>query len=235
MLARAPDNETDNGPKSRGTERFCVVTRAVKPTGEMIRFVVGPDGSVVPDLKPSLPGRGVWVTGTREALTEGLRRKVFARGFKAEVKTAPDLAELTEVLLARSALDALAIAGKAGIVVSGFAKVETALMQGPVAALLHARDAAADGVRKIEAILRRTGGGEGGGNGGEIVIGEFSTGELDLALGRSNVVHAALLAGPAGRTFLTRLQRLRRFRAGDTGKPAHGTTRHDTARRLESE
>jgi predicted RNA-binding protein YlxR (DUF448 family) len=197
----------------------------------MIRFVVGPDGSVVPDLKPSLPGRGVWVTGTRDALAEGVRRKVFARGFKADVKTAPDLAELTEALLAKSALDALAIAGKAGIVVSGFTKVEAALARGQVAAILHASDAAADGVRKIGAILHR-GSGEDGGNGGEIVIDEFTTGELDLALGRSNVVHAALLAGPAGRTFLTRLQRLRRFRAGDTGKPAHGTTRHDNARRL---
>jgi predicted RNA-binding protein YlxR (DUF448 family) len=232
MLARAIDSEIDNGPRSTGTERFCVVERAVKPVSDLIRFVVAPDGAVVPDLKQHLPGRGVWVTATRNALTDAVRKKVFARGFKAEVRTTTDLVDFTEKLLVKSALDALAMAGKAGRVVTGFSKVEAAISGGEIAAVLHGRDASADGLRKIEALLRR----QDAENAEEIlVIAEFTSGELDLALGRSNVVHAALLAGPAGRPFLTRLQRLRRFRAGDTGKPEHGETRHKSSRRLDSE
>jgi hypothetical protein len=116
-------------------------------------------------------------------------------------------------------------------VVTGFSKVESAITAGKIAAVLHGRDASPDGIRKIEAAVRRS-----AEDSAEIVvIGEFTTDELDLALGRSNVVHAALLAGPAGKAFLTRLQRLRRFRAGDTGKPEHGATRHKGARRLDSE
>jgi predicted RNA-binding protein YlxR (DUF448 family) len=232
MLARAADSETDSGPRSPGTDRFCVVTRAVKPVGDMIRFVAGPDGSVVPDLKQNLPGRGVWVTATRESLGEALRKRAFAKGLKADIQTSPDLVDFTDRLLAKSALDALVIAGKAGSVITGFSKVEAAIAGGKIAAVFHGRDGAPDGQRKIDAALRR----RDAENAEEIVvIGEFTTGELDLALGRSNVVHAALLAGPAGRPFLTRLQRLRRFRAGDTGKPEHGETRHKGARRLDSE
>jgi uncharacterized protein len=232
MLARVSDSELDNGPRSKGTERFCVVTRCARPVDDLIRFVVAPDGTVIPDLKQNLPGRGVWVTATRAAVSEAVRKKAFARGFKTEIRTPADLVELTEKLLVKSALDALAMAGKAGCIVAGFSKVEAALAKGDVAALLHGRDGSADGRRKMEAALRQ------GNvvNADEIVvIDEFTTDELDLALGRSNVVHAALLAGPAGRPFLTRLQRLRRFRAGDTGKPEHGETRHKGARRLDSE
>lgn len=232
MLARVTESELDGRPRERGTERFCVVTRAVKPVDDLIRFVVAPDGSVVPDLKHRLPGRGVWVTATREALTEAVRKKAFALGFKTDIRTTAELAGFTENLLVKSALDALAMAGKAGCVITGFSKVEAAIAGHEIAAVLHGRDASADGIRKIKAALHR----HGVENAGEIVvIDEFTTDELDLALGRSNVVHAALLAGPAGKAFLTRLQRLRRFRAGDTGKPEHGETRHKGARRLDSE
>jgi predicted RNA-binding protein YlxR (DUF448 family) len=231
MLARETKSELDSGPRRKGTERFCVVTRAVKPVDDLIRFVVAPDGSVVPDLKQRLPGRGAWVTATREALTEAVRKKALARSFKANIQAPADLAGFTEQLLVKSALDALAIAGKAGCVISGFSKVEAAIAGQNIVAVLHGRDASADGIRKIEAALHRA-----VENADEIVvIGEFTADELDLALGRSNVVHAALLAGPASKAFLTRLQRLRRFRAGDTGKPEHGETRHKGARRLDSE
>ena len=99
----------------------------MKPVDELIRFVVGPDG-VVPDLKRKLPGRGVWVTAdARDARRTPSTRNVFARGFKREVRVAPDLAEQTERLLVRAALDALAIAGKAGLVAAGFAKAEAAI------------------------------------------------------------------------------------------------------------
>jgi hypothetical protein len=177
----------------------------------MIRFVVGPDG-VVPDLKRKLPGRGIWITATRAALTDAVAHHSFARAFKREVSVANDLVELTERLLARSTLDALAIAGKAGAVAAGFAKTAAALARDEVVALLQAAEAGADGVSKLKAVLRRRPDAD-----RIAVIAGFSSTQLDLALGRSNVVHAALLAGPASTTFLARFARLERFRTGELG------------------
>src|SRR6266487_5748203 len=134
----APVDPMDAGPrkKAAATERLCVATRRVKPITDMIRFVVGPDGQVVADLKRKLPGRGVWVTATRQALAEAIRRKTLARAFKREVRVEPDLADRVEALLERSALDALAIARKAGALAAGFAKVRseehTSELQSPV-------------------------------------------------------------------------------------------------------
>ena len=103
MLARVHDPETDSGPRpaAAGLERLCVVTREVKPVADMIRFVVGPDGQVVPDLKRRLPGRGVWVTASRGATAEAVKRRAFARGFKTDVRVASDLAHVVEGLLER--------------------------------------------------------------------------------------------------------------------------------------
>jgi uncharacterized protein len=215
MLARTNDTEFDTGPGSSraGSERYCAVTRSVKPVAEMIRFVAGPDG-VVPDLKRKLPGRGVWVTATRTALGEAVRRKVFARAF-GDAQVPADLAGLTERLLERAALDALAIAGKAGLVVTGFSKVEGVLGAEDVMALIHAADAAPDGVRKLSgAATRRTEGSEVG----LPIVQAFKSAQLDLALGRSNVVHAALLAGRASATFLARSVLLARFREDGSGR-----------------
>src|SRR3989442_15111748 len=122
MLARTQVDECDGGPRraGRGGERFCAATGAVKPVAEMIRFVVGPDGAAVPDLKRRLPGRGIWITATRQALRTAIARKAFARSFKREVRIAPDLVETTERLIERAALDALAICHKAGKLAIGF-------------------------------------------------------------------------------------------------------------------
>ena len=217
MLAEIDNAELDTGPRksARGAERLCLVSRTVKPEAEMIRFVIGPDG-VVPDLKRKLPGRGLWVTADRTTLKDAVTRNVFARGFKREVRVTPDLVDQTERLLVRSALDALAIAGKSALVATGFAKVEAAIARDPIVGVLHASDASADGVSKLAGVLRRRDGAE-----GIAVIKAFTTAQLDLALGRSNVVHAALLAGPANDTFLARFARLERFRAGETGQGGH--------------
>ena len=212
MTAATSAIELDDGPRARRPERLCVATRTVRPVADLIRFVVGPDGTTVPDLKSKLPGRGVWVTATREALGEAIKRKAFLRGFKRDVRVPPDLIGRTEGLLERSALDALAIAGKAGLVAAGFTKVEKALAKDKVVAVLHAAEAAADGSRKIDAALRR-----GPSATSAAVIRCLTLAQLDLALGHPNVVHAALLAGPSSETFLTRLGRLERFRSGNGG------------------
>lgn len=214
MLALArphqqPPEELDHGPQpGRVALRLCAVTRTARPPEELIRFVRAPDGAVVPDLKRRLPGRGLWITATRQAVEDGVRRNVFARGFKTATPPPAGLADLTDQLLERAALDALAIAGKAGLVRAGRGKVEDALGRGEAVAVLHARDGAEDGKRKINAYLR-------GGPADLPVIEAFSVEQLDLALGRANVVHAALLAGSATTTFLARASRLARYRAQD--------------------
>src|SRR5436305_4253862 len=151
-------DELDAGPRKggSGTERLCAVTRTVKPVDELIRFVVGPDG-VVPDLKRKLPGRGLWITADKAALKDAVTRNVFARGFKRELRVTPELVEQTERLLERGALDALAIAGKAGLVTAGFAKVEAAIAHDAIVCLIHATDAGTDGVAKLSGALRRRG------------------------------------------------------------------------------
>ena len=222
MLEATHNEELDAGPRKGGSgaERLCAVTRAVKPVDELIRFVVGPDG-VVPDLKRKLPGRGLWVTADRATLKDAISRNVFARGFKREVRVTPELLAQTEQLLVRSTLDALAIAGKSGLVAAGFAKAEAAINRERVVGLLHASDAKADGVAKLAGTLRHRPDAD-----GIVVIKAFTTAQLDLALGRSNVVHAALLAGSANDTFLARFARLERFRTGETGQGGTVGDRH---------
>jgi predicted RNA-binding protein YlxR (DUF448 family) len=218
MLALTPQetgsDELDAGPRKGGpgSERLCVVSRTVKPVDDLIRFVVGPEG-VVPDLKRKLPGRGLWITADRATLNDAVARNVFARGFKRELRVTPALIAETERLLVRSALDALAIAGKASLVAAGFAKAEAAITREAVVGLIHAKDAGADGVAKLAGALRRRGEAS-----AIAVIQVFTSTQLDLALGRSNVVHAALLAGSANDTFLARFARLERFAAGGTAQ-----------------
>jgi predicted RNA-binding protein YlxR (DUF448 family) len=226
MLALA-DPDLDDGPRTgkSATTRMCAVTRAVRPIGELIRFVVSPQGEVIPDLKRRLPGRGLWVSASHQAVAEAGRRNHFGRGFKRDVRVAPTLASDTETLLVRSVIEALAMAAKAGQVVSGFSKVEGALQQRqtPVQALIHASDGAADGIRKLDALVRQNTG-QSTGIGDESsefpVVTALTSEQLDLALGRSNVVHAALLAGPASRTFLSRSHILVRYRMADDDKTA---------------
>lgn len=212
MLAQSDAIELDDGPRSRGAERFCVATRAVQPVEHMIRFVIAPNGEAVADLKHNLPGRGVWVTATRSALDQAQKTNAFARGFPRDVRLAGDLVPRTERLLENAALDALAVARKAGLVAMGFAQVAMALKRNAVIALLHAAEAAPDGVKKLNSALRQS-----RQSGSVRIIRILTTSQLDLALGRPNVIHAALLAGPPSDTFLARLQRLERFRTGDLG------------------
>jgi uncharacterized protein len=222
MPADTHHDALDAGPRERaaGAERMCAATHEVRPVAELIRFVVAPDGAAVPDLKRRLPGRGLWITGTRAALAAAVARKVFARGFKREVHVAPDLVELTERLLVEAALDQLAICRKAGLVATGFAKVDAALAREPLAALVNAADAAPDGARKLLAARRQREDAE-----AIAVVDRFTSAQLDLALGRSNVVHAALLAGSESEGFLARVARLDCFRAAPMSGTSGGAQR----------
>src|ERR1700736_3445559 len=202
MLAIA-DTNLDNGPRTdrSATVRMCAVTRAVRPIGELIRFVVAPSGEGIPDSKRKLPGRGLWISASRQTVAEAVRRNQFGKGFKRDVRAAATLAADTESLLERSAIEALAMAAKAGQVVSGFSKVEDALKlaQAQLQALIHASDGAADGIRKLDALVRQNAGINDESNQFPVVT-ALTSEQLDLALGRSNVIHAALLAGTASKT-----------------------------------
>lgn len=222
MLAAADAADLDDGPRMRksATERMCAVTRQVRPVDRMVRFVVAPGGEVIADLKRKLPGRGLWVTASRDRVEQAIKRRVFAKGFKRDVKVPASLPGDIDELMIRAACDALAMAAKAGQVVSGFSKVEGALNGREAVALIHAADGAADGIRKLDAkvaALRRQDDGNATGSRDFPRVAALTSQQLDLALGRSNVIHAALLAGPAGRTFLSRCQILVRYRLADDG------------------
>jgi uncharacterized protein len=222
MLAVA-DPDLDNGPRTErsATARMCAVSREVRGIDELIRFVVSPQGEVIPDLKRKLPGRGLWISASRRTVAEAVRRHQFSKGFKRDVRVGATLPADTEALLVRSVTEALAMAAKAGQVVSGFSKVEGILEQGKAQALIHASDGAADGIRKLDAIARQR-----SRNIAEsadlAIVSPLTSAELDLALGRSNVIHAALLAGPASKTFLSRCQTLVRYRMADDDKTEGG-------------
>ncbi|MGE0611780.1 MAG: RNA-binding protein [Hyphomicrobiales bacterium] len=188
------------------THRLCAFTRERRPVGDLLRFVAGADGSVVPDLKGRLPGRGVWITCARDTVAEAARKNVFARSLKQPVRPGPDLAGLVERLLAEDAVARLALANKAGDIAFGFTGVETAVSRGRAVALLHAAEAAEDGRRKLDGRFRACGGAE--------ILSSLNSAQLGLALGRTNVLHAAVTGGGAGTRLLGALRKLERFRAG---------------------
>ncbi|AXS39006.1 RNA-binding protein [Breoghania sp. L-A4] len=199
-------------------ERQCAVTRETRPVDELIRFVLAPDGSVVPDLKRVLPGRGVWVTATRTAVETAERKKVFGRAFKADAHVAPGLADRIEGLLEKAALGNLGLIRKAGQMVVGFAKVEAALKRGEAGVLIHASDASDDGIRKLAALSAA----RFGRASGPPVIRSLSSSQLSLALGRANVIHAALLAGRTSESFMARERVLAGFRADSAAATRNG-------------
>jgi uncharacterized protein len=203
---RADDADLETGP-----HRLCAVTRVSKPPEELIRFVQGPDGAIVPDLALRLPGRGVWVEATRSRVADAARRNVFAKSLKRSVSVPQDLPERIERLLQRRLADALSLANKAGLVVTGFTKVDALIAGGEAFALLHAADGAADGIAKLNSKFRalRPGSEDDG-----AIIRELTSAEMSLALGRPNVVHAAASEGGASRRIAREAGRLRRFRTG---------------------
>ena len=200
-------------------ERTCIVTREAKAPADMIRFVLAPGGEVVPDLRHKLPGRGVWVTATRGMVAEAVKRRLFSRAFKAEVKAPPGLADDIAAALRTDLRQFLSLANKAGQVVTGFGKVESTIAEKPLVALIHATEAADDGRRKLTNALRKR---FGDAISGVPVITDLSGDELDLALGRSHVIHAALVAGAGSDGFLMRWRRYRSFcgsEADQAGSP----------------
>ena len=214
----AGDRQSEAGSDSL---RLCAVSRAQRPPEELIRFVLAPDGSIVPDLARRLPGRGVWVAATRETVAAAVRQKAFAKSLKQQVAMPDDLPGLVERLLVKRVGEALSLTNKAGLLVAGFAKIEGLVEQGRAAILIHASDAAADGVEKLNRKFKALVGSDGCENS---ILAELTSAELSLAIGRPNVVHAAASEGGASQRMLQEAVRLRRYRAGEgqgPGLPCH--------------
>ena len=206
-------NEADAAGAS--PERTCIVTRAVRAPADLIRFVVSPTGEVVPDLAQKLPGRGAWVSNSHSIVGAALKRGMFARAFRRKVNASPGLVDSIDRLFERRALDALSLANKSGCVVTGFTNVDQRLESGDELVLIQAHDASSDGrdrlARKFRAICSATGS-------EPLTVDLFSVEQISLAIGRTNVVHAAVNREAASRGFAEACGRLMQFRADDRPK-----------------
>jgi len=210
---RTPPNERLAGDADEGPERSCILTREAASRDMLIRLALGPDNMVMPDIRAKAPGRGAWIAVNREALEKaqanGKLKGALARAFKQPVSAPDDLGERIETALRQSALDRLGLEARAGTLLSGSEKIETAARKGDVHLLIHAGDASADGNRKLDQAWRVGGGEEQG------LVFPADRAILSLALGRQNVVHAALIDRAAAQRVRHALERWRAF-AGKT-------------------
>ena len=199
------------GPEPRGARtprRRCILTGEVRDPAELVRFVISPEGRVTPDLAGKLPGRGLWLSASAAAVEEAARSQRFARAARTSVTTGTDLAERVAAGLAERCLGYLGLARRCGAATTGFEKVAAALRAGRAAVLIAAADGAPAARQRLRALA-----------GGARAVDLFSRAELSLALGRENVVHAALSPGRISACFASEAARLAGFRAGPGGAP----------------
>lgn len=199
-------------------DRTCIVTRQAAQADELIRFVAAPDGTVVPDLKRKLPGRGCWVTGTRAYVDKAAAKKLFSRALKTEAAVPADLGALVDRLLLQRVQGALGLARKGGSAVLGAAQAESAVRSGKAYLVLHALEASPDGERKLANARHAT-----AALGGPAVTAWklLAEAEMGLALGGTNVIHAAVLGEAPGKAVEKCLEALHRYRGS---APAHRMT-----------
>jgi predicted RNA-binding protein YlxR (DUF448 family) len=201
------------------TTRMCALTRAEKPVAELIRFVLGPDDVLVPDTEAKAEGRGVWLSLNRDLVAEAVKKKVFARSLKCEVKLPDDLPALTQLRLEQRYLSALSMARKAGQITFGATKVRGLIETGALVALITATDAAEDGRSKMVGPLKALhyAAAEQGIEGFSVPHFELLTSEqMGLALGLENVIHAAPTKGAAAQSAMEKARRLALFLAKPT-------------------
>jgi len=203
-LARRPSGTrpTHGGTERRGsTTRRCIASGELRDKRELLRFVVGPDGRVVPDLDGRLPGRGLWLSPRRDMIEKACRRNLFARAARASVGAPEDLAEQVARALRRRCLDLIGLARRAGLVTAGYQKVRSQLAGGRTAVFVQAGDGAPGGRPKLAALARAAG------SVGSVVE-VFSAEELGRVLGRDAAVHVVLAPGPLTDRFISEMARL---------------------------
>ena len=197
MTRGGKDKDRDSGPG-----RKCIATGEVRPKSELIRFVVGPDNQLVPDLAGKLPGRGLWVTAQRSALERALKKNIFQRAARTDLRIPESLLSDVEQQLARRVVDLLSLSRKSGVAVSGYEKVKDVLSKETAEVLLQAEDGSSRGKSKLSTPHYGH------------YIGWLTADELGMAFGRQTVIHAALGAGGLTQRVVEEAQRLKGFRIG---------------------
>ena len=195
--------------ETSGPERKCIATGEVGPTDLMIRFVVGPNNQIVPDIRGKLPGRGIWVSADKTALETAITKKLFSRSAKAQVSVPDDLFDQVDQGLARRVSDILSLARKAGQAVTGYEKVKGLLETERARVLLQASDGSERGKSKLRSPP-----------GKDVFIGCMTAQELGLAFGRESVIHGALTAGGLSKQIIVEAKRLKGLRGNAGKKPA---------------
>ncbi len=170
--------------ETAGPHRRCLAGGGVQPRHALLRFVVGPDGRVVPDMDERLPGRGLWLSPSRNMINIACRKGLFSRAARQQVSVDDDLADRVEALLLRRIQDTLGLARRAGQAVAGFEKVMARLRTGPAALLLQARDGAPDSLGRVAHAA------------GALPVRRVLTAEeLGAGLGRAHSVHVVVAPG----------------------------------------
>lgn len=188
-----------------GPTRRCLVTGAIRPVAELVRFAVSPEGTVVPDIAGRLPGRGLWLMARRDIVAAAVAKRAFGRAARRPVMVPGDLADRVETLLAARCGELIGLARRAGEVAIGFAKVERLLSSGAAGLLLGASDGSDDGrgkLRSMAAALRERAG--------------LTAAELGAPFGRDQLVHVALRKGRLADALARELDRLDGFRDGSS-------------------
>ncbi|MFZ1467566.1 MAG: RNA-binding protein [Paracoccaceae bacterium] len=203
--------------RDTGAERKCIVTGEVSPKVGLIRFVVGPDSMVVPDVAAKLPGRGIYVSADRAAITKAATKGLFSRAAKQPVKAPDGLADLVESLVLRRVTDLLSMDRKAGNAVTGYEKVKDWLEKGRATVLIQASDGSERGKTKLRAPDRENS-----------MISCLNAGEIGLAFGRERAIHAALAAGGLTTRVVEEAARLAGLRLEVGGQDGGRTAEKDT-------
>ncbi|UWQ53727.1 RNA-binding protein [Leisingera caerulea] len=194
--------------RSEGSERKCIATGETEPKQGLIRFVVGPEGQVVPDVMGKLPGRGVYVASSRAALETAVKKKLFARGFKSQVQVSAGLAGEVEDQVVRRLVGLISLARKSGDAVAGYEKVKDWLAKEQARVLIQASDGSGRGKSKLSTPYKGK------------FIGCLMADELGMAFGRQTVIHAALASGGLSKRVVDEAQRLQGLRetVGGSGR-----------------
>ena len=191
-------------------ERRCIATGQSRPKSELMRFVVGPDGALTPDLKARLPGRGVWITARQDCLQDAVKRNLFQKGLKCRLVVSSEIDQQVELLLRSAALGALKMANKAGSAIYGFTKLMAAFEKKTIIGLIHAEEASRPEAEKLDYKFRTKL--EQRGEPPQTVHKKPFLGlngeELSLAFGQANVIHAGLKTGGASIAMVEATQKL---------------------------
>lgn len=202
-------DEPESPAGKRSPLRRCVASGRVREKDRMVRFVISPEGAVVPDVEETLPGRGLWLTADPAMVEKALSKGLFSKAARRAVKADPGLLATVRQLVRRRALELVGLARKGGGAIAGFEKVQASLRSGqmgrpgagakPVGIWLEARDGSADGRAKLRplALARQV-----------PLVDRFDRAELGPALGREDAVHAVLAAGPLAQRLLREVDRM---------------------------